>query len=1140
MKKRGTALSLILALLVGLAPWLPGLAQTAKAQEDTGLGYIVKLRSDVAVPLAADSLGESLGLGMYLVDSAREAETLAETGAVEFIEPNYPHYLCANGLVNDRHYANNNQWNLDFMQMGPLWARGLTGEGVIVAVIDTGLSDHEDLDPARMLPGLNVVNEARGADDIDNHGSFVSGVIAAQANNTVGVAGVAHRADILPYMVFREGLVDDKIGILATAADIAKAIRLATDSGADVINLSLSSPSPSDAVRTAVDYAVGKGVIVVAAAGNDGNEAMGYPAGYAGVIGVGALDKDGSRASYSNYNTSVFVSAPGTAMYSVVVRTIYGMSTTTSYGALSGTSFAAPCVSALAALAKEDDPAINAHQFENLLRLTADDRGDEGWDPYYGYGSINAANLAAALGERTITYDLNGGQWQEGEPKAAQTAFRVYQDEDVTLPVPVREGYAFMGWYRQSDLSGAPEEVLTLPALEEDVTYTAKWLDDNTALAFVTYTLDGADYPCPFDEGDDYRLYLPHGTDLSEGVLTAEALSPTTDIYITRDDTDPGRWTVRATPESGRAKDYRVFIDTSLHAPAPAEGQPDRVEATVHPSSMDTLTPAQTYAADLSAWFNDPDSPQLTYILDDLTVDGVAAEREAVPTLRLEGDSLSFTPMVGDVGKVISFAVSASDGRFTSPKITVAITVGDIPDDQPEPPPPPSESVPPSECESPSESVPPSESEDPSESAPPTESEGPTESVPPSESEDPSGSVPPSESETPTPTPTPTPPSESVPPSESENPSESVPPSESENPSESVPPSESESPSESIPPVESERPTESEKPGESPSASPSPGPSTGGSSGSWGGARRPSQTAAADPPATPAATPPAALVTQADGSARLELAEGESMTQAQRQAVVQANARGPVTVQLPHLRVFISAGTVTEEDQVAGLLPDGSEAKAGDVVMRTDDRGERHPVPLALVTDGQVAYVATAPGVYTLERRAVSFADAENHWARDAIGIVAARDLTRGMRENVFDPEGPATRAMIFTLLARLEGTELPASQGAWYDSAVTWAMGRSLTDGTRPQENVKRQELVTLLWRWAGKPLAQNPPAGFTDLDSVAPYAWEALSWAAETGILAGRPDGSLDPLGPATRAETAVVLERFITYFVKAQTGI
>lgn len=142
------------------------------------------------------------------------------------------------------------------------------------------------------------------------------------------------------------------------------------------------------------------------------------------------------------------------------------------------------------------------------------------------------------------------------------------------------------------------------------------------------------------------------------------------------------------------------------------------------------------------------------------------------------------------------------------------------------------------------------------------------------------------------------------------------------------------------------------------------------------------------------------------------------------------------------------------------------------------------------------------------------------------------------MTRTEFMPERPASRAMVFTLLARMTGERLSEGQGNWYDSAVTWVTAQGLSDGTRPEAPVERQELVTLLWRWAGRPKAQSDLSGFADMRSVSAYAREPLAWAVENGILTGRTDATIDPHTGATRAETAAVLQRFITYRMNGLT--
>ncbi len=293
-----------------------------------------------------------------------------------------------------------------------------------------------------------------------------------------------------------------------------------------------------------------------------------------------------------------------------------------------------------------------------------------------------------------------------------------------------------------------------------------------------------------------------------------------------------------------------------------------------------------------------------------------------------------------------------------------------------------------------------------------------------------------------------------------------------------------------------------------------------------------------NPPAAPAALPPSALQEDAGGVKSLRLEAGQALTDAQRKAVALANADAPVAVAAPGLRVVIPAGTLKSADELDALMVDPAPAKDGDVVIRTDAAGNQTAVPLSLVSDGQVAYVAAAGGSYTLAHNEVDYADAGGHWAREAIAFTSCRTLTQGMVPGLYEPEQPATRAMAITMLARLDGAQLQSSQGGnWYDGAVNWATARGLSDGQRAGDAVKREELAVLLWRWAGKPQAPEL-IGFTDLFEIDAYARPAMAWAVERGILRGRPDATLDPHAGATRAEIAVVFQRLITDTVEERT--
>lgn len=209
--------------------------------------------------------------------------------------------------------------------------------------------------------------------DDGGHGTQVSGIIAAE-HNDLGIAGVSRGAKIMPLKIV------DSSGVY-TSADLCNALRYAADNGARVANMSLRGQS-SSAVQDAINYACGKGVVPFAAAGNDGNSTIWYPAGYQNVIGVGATTNRDGKASFSNHNSSVDVSAPG--------RNIYTTDRFGGFTVTSGTSYAAPHAAGLASLILSAKPSYTPSQVERAIEKYADDLGAHGRDDYFGYGRINA------------------------------------------------------------------------------------------------------------------------------------------------------------------------------------------------------------------------------------------------------------------------------------------------------------------------------------------------------------------------------------------------------------------------------------------------------------------------------------------------------------------------------------------------------------------------------------------------------------------------------------------------------------------------------------------------------------------------------------------------------------------------------
>jgi serine protease len=245
------------------------------------------------------------------------------------------------------------QWHMRQLGLPEAWKRG-NGKGVVVAVIDTGVTKVGDLAETKFVPGYNFISNNDNAADDHGHGTHVAGTIAESTNNKLGVAGVAYGASIMPIKVL-------SARGSGSVAGISQGIRWAADHGANVINMSLGGPTRMGSMANAVKYARDKGVVIIAAAGNDGRGRVGYPAAYPGVVAVASTQFDESTTFYSNWGKEIDVAAPGGNTRvdqngdgkpdGVLQHTVVpGNTSQTDYLWFMGTSMASPHAAGVAAL----------------------------------------------------------------------------------------------------------------------------------------------------------------------------------------------------------------------------------------------------------------------------------------------------------------------------------------------------------------------------------------------------------------------------------------------------------------------------------------------------------------------------------------------------------------------------------------------------------------------------------------------------------------------------------------------------------------------------------------------------------------------------------------------------------------------
>ncbi len=338
-----------------------------------GLSSSANLESfESSIPYQVVDIGLQ-GLGIYAVRApeAQANEILASLSSlpgVRYAEPNYT-VTGQETLPSDP--ALPLQYALTNIRAPQAWDITTGSGAVTIAMIDSGVDlSHPELAP-KLLPGYDFVNGDTIPQDDNGHGTHVAGIAAAASDNGLGMAGVSWGARILPVKVLNASNA-------GSYANVAAGIAWAVDHGAQVINLSLGGGSPSETLEDAVNYAVSRGVALVAAAGNTSGDIL-YPARYPAVIAVANTNAANQRVSSSGFGTQIDLAAPGASIYSLSIGG--------GYRYRSGTSMSTPHVSGGLALLLSL-PGVGAGQARAWLEASALDLDPPGWDIFTGSGLI--------------------------------------------------------------------------------------------------------------------------------------------------------------------------------------------------------------------------------------------------------------------------------------------------------------------------------------------------------------------------------------------------------------------------------------------------------------------------------------------------------------------------------------------------------------------------------------------------------------------------------------------------------------------------------------------------------------------------------------------------------------------------------
>jgi len=511
--------------------WERGFSSTARARtlERRGLRISRSSRD-----------GSAVSVDVAPADIAALAEELSSLPGVALVEPDYRVHITT--VPDDPGYSD--QWAYGRIQAQDAWDVEQGEASVLVAVVDTGA----DLDHPDLAANLDTANDRNftvaptdpayvSAEDDNGHGTHVAGIVAAQTDNGVGVAGTAPHVRILPLKAI-------PASGWGSAFALAEAIDYATAVGADVINLSLAFDygQMSVLVNQAIHDATTAGVLVVAASGNSGSAGVRYPAAYPDCIAVGATTVADERAYFSTYGSGLDIVAPGGRASLQTPSAMMVLSTYTDggYAYMEGTSMATPFVSAGAALMKSYAPTATAAQIRSALETSAKDIDAAGYDIYTGHGLMQLRNAI----------DLLTGT-DTAPPVTTSGALASYDDvATLTLTADDGAGFGVAATYFSVD-GGSLQRGVTVE-VEGYGTHTVEyWSDDvvgnrettNSNTFFVDDTL------APVTMSDAVSVYESTATiTLSASDGTGSGVD---DTYFSLDGAGPVSGTTLSTSEIG-------------------------------------------------------------------------------------------------------------------------------------------------------------------------------------------------------------------------------------------------------------------------------------------------------------------------------------------------------------------------------------------------------------------------------------------------------------------------------------------------------------------------------------------------------------------------------------------------------------